>query len=53
MLLGIGTYTPLGEVGDAEQHLIVKGVIAIIIGARIADFGHIPISMNEASGMVV
>ena len=36
-----------------HQHLAVKGANAIIIGARITDFGHIPISMNEASGMVV
>ena len=45
--------TKVGIRSRTHQHLTVKGVIATIIGARIADFGHILISMNEASGMVV
>jgi hypothetical protein len=36
-----------------RQQIAVRDAIAIIIGAKIADFGHIQISTNEASGMVV
>jgi hypothetical protein len=36
-----------------RQQITVKDAIAIIIGARIADLGHIQISTNEASGTVV
>jgi hypothetical protein len=44
--------TKVGIRSRTNLHLTVKSVIAIIVDARIADFGHILISMKEASGMV-
>jgi hypothetical protein len=45
--------TKVGTRSRTHLHLTVKVVIAIIIIARIASFGHILISMNEISRMVV
>jgi hypothetical protein len=45
--------TKVEIISRTRQQIAVKDAIAIIIGAKIADSGHIQISTNEASGTVV